>query len=160
GRVVRSDRRHHPGADVGVHARRLRAGLDRQMFAQFALVIAATALISALNAATLKPTQCAQWLRAPVPPEKRNFFYRGFNHVYDRMEDGYAGFIGWMVRRAGLMVVLGLALSGVAMWGIARLPTAFIPIDDQGYLIAAVQLPEGASLNRTTNSLQQVHDLV
>jgi HAE1 family hydrophobic/amphiphilic exporter-1 len=135
-------------------------GLTGQMFAQFALVIAATALISAMNAATLKPTQCAQWLRAPVPLEKRNFFYRGFNHVYDRMERGYAAFIGGMVRRAGLMVVLGLGLSGVAMWGIARLPTAFIPIDDQGYLIAAIQLPEGASLGRTTNSLQQVHDLV
>jgi HAE1 family hydrophobic/amphiphilic exporter-1 len=135
-------------------------GLTGQMFAQFALVIAATALISAMNAATLKPTQCAQWLRAPVPPERRNFFYRGFNHVYDRMERGYAAFIGGMVRRAGLMVVLGLALSGVAMWGIARLPTAFIPIDDQGYLIVAVQLPEGAALGRTTNTLQQVHDLV
>ncbi len=49
-------------------------GLTGQMFAQFALVIAATALISAINAATLKPTQCALWLRAAVPPEKRNFF--------------------------------------------------------------------------------------
>ena len=54
-------------------------GLTGQMFAQFALVIAATALISAINAATLKPTQCALWLRPPVPPEQRNFFYRGFN---------------------------------------------------------------------------------
>ena len=52
-------------------------GLTGQMYAQFALVIAATALISAINAATLKPTQCALWLRLPVPPEKRNFFYRG-----------------------------------------------------------------------------------
>ncbi|MBV8189459.1 MAG: efflux RND transporter permease subunit [Alphaproteobacteria bacterium] len=135
-------------------------GLTGNMFAQFALVIAATALISAVNAATLKPTQCAQWLRAPVPLEKRNFFYRGFNRVYDRMENGYAAFIGGMVRRAGLMVILGLVLSGVALWGIARLPTAFIPIDDQGYLIAAIQLPEGASLNRTTASLQQVEQLV
>ncbi|HSY88929.1 MAG TPA: efflux RND transporter permease subunit, partial [Verrucomicrobiae bacterium] len=57
-------------------------GLTGQMYAQFALVIAATALISAINAATLKPTQCALWLRRPVPMEKRNFFYRGFNYVY------------------------------------------------------------------------------
>ncbi len=60
-------------------------GLTGQMYAQFALVIAATALISAINAATLKPTQCALWLRRPVPPEQRNFFYRGFNRVYDPM---------------------------------------------------------------------------
>ena len=63
-------------------------GLSGQMFAQFALVIAATALISAINAATLKPTQCALWLREPVPPEKRNLFYRGFNRVYAKAENG------------------------------------------------------------------------
>src|SRR5476651_1069173 len=56
-------------------------GLTGQMYAQFALVIAATAIISAINAATLKPTQCALWLRRPVPPEQRNFFYRGFNRA-------------------------------------------------------------------------------
>ena len=61
-------------------------GLSGQMFAQFALVIAATALISAINAATLKPTQCALWLREPVPPEQRNLFYRGFNRVYEKAE--------------------------------------------------------------------------
>ncbi len=54
-------------------------GLTGKMYAQFALVIAATALISAINAATLKPTQCAMWLRPPVPPEKRNVFFRGVN---------------------------------------------------------------------------------
>ncbi len=66
-------------------------GLTGRMYSQFALVIAATALISAVNAATLKPTQCALWLRAPVPPEQRNFFYRGFNAVYGRIEAAYAG---------------------------------------------------------------------
>ena len=73
-------------------------GLTGQMYAQFALVIAATALISAVNAATLKPTQCALWLRRPVPPEQRNFFYRGFNSLYDRFEKRYAGLIDKMVR--------------------------------------------------------------
>jgi len=135
-------------------------GLTGQMFAQFALVIAATALISAVNAATLKPTQCAQWLRTPVPENQRNFFYRGFNKVYDRMEAAYTRLIGWMVRRAGAMVLAGLALSAVAVYGIARLPTAFIPIDDQGYLIVSLQLPDGASLNRTAASLQEVHQKV
>ena len=134
-------------------------GLTGKMFAQFALVIAATALISAVNAATLKPTQCAQWLRMPVPPEQRNFFYRGFNRIYNPMESGYAAFIGRMVRHSGLMVVIALVLSAGAFWGIARLPTAFIPIDDQGYLLLAVQLPEGASLGRTSASLEQAGDM-
>ena len=64
-------------------------GLTGKMYAQFALVIAATALLSAINAATLKPTQAALWMRAPVPPEKRNIVYRGFNRGYDALERGY-----------------------------------------------------------------------
>jgi HAE1 family hydrophobic/amphiphilic exporter-1 len=130
-------------------------GLSGQMFAQFALVIAVTALISAVNAATLKPTQCALWLRTPVPPERRNFFYRGFNHVYGKAEGAYVRLIGGMVRRSGIMVMIGLLLSAVGVWGIARLPTGFIPNEDQGYLIIAAQLPDGSALGRTTASLDQ-----
>ena len=124
------------------------------MYAQFALVIAATAFISAINAATLKPTQCALWLRTPVPPERRFILYRVFNHIYDPCERGYAAFIGVMVRHSRIMVMLALIVSGLGIYGLTRIPTAFIPIDDQGYLVMAVQLPEGASLGRTTTSLE------
>jgi len=124
-------------------------GLIGNMFAQFALVIAATALISAINAVTLKPTQCAMWLRPSVPPEKRNIFYRGFNHVYDRFENGYATAIGWMVQRSAIMVLIALVLAGLGFWGIASLPTGFIPNEDQGYALIGVQLPDGASVERT-----------
>jgi len=129
-------------------------GLTGNMFAQFALVIAATAFISAINAATLKPTQCALWLRTPVPPERRFILYRVFNHIYDPCERGYAAFIGVMVRHSRIMVMLALIVSGLGIYGLTRIPTAFIPIDDQGYLVMAVQLPEGASLGRTTTSLE------
>ncbi len=128
-------------------------GLTGQMFAQFALVIAATALISAINAATLKPTQCAMWLRPPVPPAQRNVFYRGFNRSYARVEHGYVGLIGWMVHRSAAMVGIALVLAGIGFWGIARLPTAFIPNEDQGYALVGVQLPDGASLERTQAAL-------
>src|SRR5712675_1151463 len=124
-------------------------GLTGRMYAQFALVIAATALLSAVNAATLKPTQCALWLRPPVPPEQRNFFYRGFNRVYDRTERGYARIIGGLVRHSGLSVIVALILIGIGGYGLSRVPTGFIPIEDQGYLLAAVQLPDGAALDRT-----------
>jgi HAE1 family hydrophobic/amphiphilic exporter-1 len=134
-------------------------GLSGQMFAQFALVIAATALISAVNAATLKPTQCALWLRTPLPIEQRNFlsrwFSRGFERVYGGMENAYARLIGRMVRLSGLMVVIGLALACAGIWGIARLPTGFIPPEDQGYLLIVAQLPDGAALGRTTAALEQ-----
>ena len=71
-------------------------GLTGRMYAQFALVIAATALLSAINAATLKPTQAAMWLRPAVPPERRNIFYRAFNGAYGRIERWYASLIAGM----------------------------------------------------------------
>jgi HAE1 family hydrophobic/amphiphilic exporter-1 len=134
-------------------------GLTGQMYAQFALVIAATAIISAVNAATLKPTQCALWLRAPTPPEKRNFFYRGFNRVYGKMEDGYAWVISHMTHHAVLAVVVGLVAGGVGVWGVAQLPTAFIPPEDQGYVMISVQLPDGAALGRTKAVLEKVTNI-
>lgn len=134
-------------------------GLTGQMFAQFALVIAVTALISAVNAATLKPTQCAMWLRVPVPPEKRNFVFRGFNRVYDPMERGYAAFIGAMVRRSAIMVAAALLVSAVAVWQLTRIPTGFIPIDDQGYVLMAIELPEGAAIGRTLATLQEAEKI-
>ena len=134
-------------------------GLTGRMYAQFALVIAATALLSAINAATLKPTQCAVWLRRPVPPEQRNFFYRGFNKVYDKLERGYTRLIGSLVRHAGASVVVALILIAIGGYGLSRVPTGFIPIEDQGYLLAAVQLPDGASLDRTQRVLDKVQEI-
>jgi hydrophobic/amphiphilic exporter-1 (mainly G- bacteria), HAE1 family len=135
-------------------------GLTGRIYAQFALVIAATALLSAINAATLKPTQCALWLRPPVPLEKRNFFYRGFNRVYNRMEGGYAKLIGVLVRHANISVIMALVLIGISGYGLARVPSGFLPIEDQGYLIAAVQLPDGAALDRTQAALDKVSEIV
>jgi HAE1 family hydrophobic/amphiphilic exporter-1 len=134
-------------------------GLTGQMYAQFALVIAATAIISAVNAATLKPTQCALWLRVPTPPEKRNFFFRGFNRVYGKMEDGYAWVISHMTHHAALAVIVGLIAGGIGVWGVAQLPTAFIPPEDQGYVMISVQLPDGAALGRTQAVLNKVTDI-
>lgn len=135
-------------------------GLTGQMYAQFALVIAATAFISAINAATLKPTQCALWLRRPVPPEQRNAFYRGFNAVYQRIENQYTRLIDAMVHHSVLMFLIALAIIGGSIFGMTRVATGFLPIEDQGYLIASVQLPDGASLGRTQKTLTQVETIV
>jgi HAE1 family hydrophobic/amphiphilic exporter-1 len=135
-------------------------GLTGRIYAQFALVIAATALLSAINAATLKPTQCALWLRRPVPMAQRNWFYRGFNNVYDRLERRYARVIGSLSRHANLSVIVALILIGIGGYGLSRVPTGFLPIEDQGYLIAAVQLPDGAALDRTQKVLERVSEIV
>jgi len=134
-------------------------GLTGQLYRQFALVIAATAFISAINAVTLKPTQSALWLRAPTPLERRNFLYRGFNVIYGLGERAYVRLIGAMTRRSGAMVVLSLILAGVAIWGLTGVPTAFLPDEDQGYLIVSAQLPVGASKERTDAVMQQVSQI-
>jgi hydrophobic/amphiphilic exporter-1 (mainly G- bacteria), HAE1 family len=134
-------------------------GLTGRMYAQFALVIAATALLSAVNAATLKPTQCALWLRPPVPLAQRNFFYRGFNNIYNPIERGYARLIGFIAGHANASVIVALILIAIGGYGLSRVPTGFLPIEDQGYLIAAVQLPDGAALDRTQKALEKVADI-
>jgi HAE1 family hydrophobic/amphiphilic exporter-1 len=134
-------------------------GLSGQLYRQFALVIAATALISAINAVTLKPTQSAMWLRPPIPVERRNLFYRGFNAGYGAIERVYARLIGAMTRRSGAMVVLALVLIGVAVLGLGRVPAAFLPGEDQGYLIVGVQLPGGASKQRTDAVMRQISEI-
>src|SRR5215472_4222266 len=131
-------------------------GLTGQLYRQFALVIAATAFISAINAVTLKPTQSALWLRPPLPPERRNFFYRAFNAGFGAAERAYVRLIGAMTRHSAVMVALALVLVGVAVWGLARVPTAFLPDEDQGYLIVVAQLPDGAAKERTDAVMQQI----
>ena len=131
-------------------------GITGQMYRQFALVIAATALISAINAVTLKPTQCALWLRATEPNRRKNIFFRGFNSIYDRVEGVYLRVIRAMVQRSRLMVLVALALVALAGWGLTKIPTGFIPVEDQGYLMVAVQAPDAASLARTEKMMDEI----
>jgi hydrophobic/amphiphilic exporter-1 (mainly G- bacteria), HAE1 family len=131
-------------------------GISGQMYRQFALVIAATALISAINAATLKPTQCALWLRRVDPQQSKNWFYRGFDRLYNPIERWYVGLMGRMVAHAGTMAVVAAVLVALSIFALTRVPTSFIPIEDQGYLLVAVQLPDAASLERTQAVLSRI----
>ena len=84
------------------------------------------------------------------------FSLRGFNRVYSLAEGGYARLIGAMTRRSGAMATLAILLVGFAIWGLSRVPTAFLPPEDQGYLIVAAQLPDGAAKERTDSVMQQI----
>src|SRR5215813_12392391 len=120
-------------------------GITGQMFRQFALVIAATAIISAINALTLKPTQCALYLR-PVAKDRRvNWLCRGFNRAYGAVEQRYIGVVSWMVRRPRWMALVFLVVVGCAVVIFARHPTAFLPTEDQAFCVLVAQLPAGAS---------------
>jgi hydrophobic/amphiphilic exporter-1 (mainly G- bacteria), HAE1 family len=123
-------------------------GITGQMFRQFALVIAATAMISALNALTLKPTQCALYLRPVAKAKRVHWFYRGFNRLYGAVEQGYIGVVRWMVRRPRTMVCVYFAIVGLAGATFAIYPTALVPLEDQGFCIVTARLPAGASQPR------------
>jgi HAE1 family hydrophobic/amphiphilic exporter-1 len=131
-------------------------GITGQMYRQFALVIAVTAILSGINAATLKPTQCALWLKAHDPTKRKNFFCRAFDAVYQPLENAYARLIGRMVHHSGLMTLLAAVLVVGSIWGLARTPTAFIPTEDQGYMMVVVQLPDAASLGRTQEAMDKL----
>jgi len=122
-------------------------GITGQLFRQFALVIASTALISAINALTLKPAQCALWLR-PHVDKKPNLFYRGFNRVYGFLEGAYVSLVRRMVLAPKLMLLVFFAIIAVSGFIFINHPTGFLPIDDQGYAIIITTLPEGASQTR------------
>ncbi len=129
-------------------------GITGQLYRQFSLVIASTAVISAINAATLKPTQCALWMKPHTG--ELNAFFRGFNAVYNRCEAVYTRIVGFMVRHAKMAMLGYVALIVVTGIGFASLPTGFLPEEDQGYAIMSVQLPPAASLTRTAKVIKQI----
>jgi HAE1 family hydrophobic/amphiphilic exporter-1 len=135
-------------------------GITGQMFRQFALVIAATAIISAINALTLKPTQCALYLRPVAKDRQVNWFYRGFNRAYGAVESRYIGLVKWMVGRPGKMAGLFFVVAGSAAFMFARHPTAFLPTEDQGYCVLVGQLPAGASQLRLRQVSAEVDALL
>ncbi len=130
-------------------------GITGQLFRQFALVIASTAVISAINALTLKPAQCALWLR-PRREKKPNLFFRGFNRVYGVMEGAYVSLVSRMVHRPKLMLLVFIAIIVVTGVRFAYHPTGFLPQDDQGYAFLIARLPDAASQPRVMAASQEV----
>jgi hydrophobic/amphiphilic exporter-1 (mainly G- bacteria), HAE1 family len=133
-------------------------GITGQLYRQFALTIAITAVISAVNALTLKPAQCAVWLRPT--PARHNAFFRAFNAVYARTEHTYTRIIAWMVKRAGPMMLTFTALIALTAWGFTSLPTGFLPVEDQGYVIAGVQLPDAAAQPRMRAVVEKINGII
>jgi HAE1 family hydrophobic/amphiphilic exporter-1 len=135
-------------------------GITGQMFRQFALVIASTAIISALNALTLKPAQCALYLK-PVPKHKKvNWFYRAFNTAYQGMEDIYIGFVSRIAHHPGTAACIFVVVVGAAGFLFAHYPTTLFPLEDQGYCIVIAQLPEGASQSRVLQVADSINKVL
>ena len=136
-------------------------GITGRLYQQFALTIAISVMLSAFNALTLSPALSALLLR----PKKETRgplgkFFRVFNGYWERSTNSFVRLSGDVIRKGALVLVL-LAVAGGAAWLIgAHLPTSFLPDEDQGYLYINMQLPNAASLERTSAAARQVEKVL
>jgi hydrophobic/amphiphilic exporter-1 (mainly G- bacteria), HAE1 family len=139
----------------------LLGGLVGNMYKQFALTIAISVLLSAFNALTLTPALCAMLLKPPKPVRgPLGIFFRGFNKVFDVTTKGYVAGSRLLIRRGIITIgIVGVVILGAIFFG-KRIPAGFIPEEDQGILGVNVQLPPGASLERTSEVLKQVETIL
>jgi hydrophobe/amphiphile efflux-1 (HAE1) family protein len=132
-------------------------GLSGTLFRQFAVTISCAMVISAVNALTLSPALCAVFLRHTGP--KRGLMRRWLRGI-DHVRDGYAGVVRRLLRLSVLAVVL-VGVFAVGIYGLARItPTGFLPEEDQGAFFIAVQLPDGASVARTSAVVERIEGIL
>ncbi len=134
-------------------------GITGRMYQQFAVTIAISVLISAFNALTLSPALASLLLKPRDESRKQGFLARGFgifNKFFLRNTDAFVGTARVLIHKSAF-AMLGLVLVGVAaVYFGSRLPGGFIPTEDQGYMFLALQLPDGASAQRTDAAEQKI----
>ncbi|MDI7862165.1 multidrug efflux RND transporter permease subunit [Rhizobiaceae bacterium n13] len=129
------------------------------IYQQFSLTMVVSILFSGFLALSLTPALCATFLK-PIPQghhEKKGFF-GWFNRSFEKSAGGYSSFIGRLIKRPARYMVIYLALLAGLGWAYVQLPTAFLPNEDQGYLLVDIQAPPEASANRTADVIKQVED--
>jgi len=128
-----------------------------QLFRQFAVTISVSMLISAINALTLSPALCAVFLRHTG--QKRGIMGRVLRSI-DWVRDGYAAIVARLVRIAAFGIVLIVGFAIAIFFTAAHTPTGFLPEEDQGGFFISVQLPDGASVSRTSATMRDVEKLM
>ena len=146
------------------------SGISGQFFRQFAVTISASTLISCIVSLTLSPALCAVLLRPhdrhrparrrPLPLSLLRAGAEHFNRGFERLSAAYGRLTKRLVRAAGVVAVLYVALIGLAGVQFSRAPTGFIPEQDQGYLITILQLPPGATLERTATLVRKATNIM
>lgn len=137
------------------------SGITGRLYQQFALTIAISVLFSAFNALSLSPALAALLLR----PRRdsggvMSRFFGGFNRLFGRATHSYVHGSHWLIRKSGLslLLLLGVSLLGVGLG--KKLPTAFLPEEDQGYIYINAQLPLAASLDRTAEVCRKIEEVL
>jgi multidrug efflux pump len=144
------------------------SGISGQFYRQFALTIAVSTLISAFVSLTLSPAIGAKLLQGHG--DKKDWFakmwdgllgwlFRGFNALFDRVTSIYVWLVGRLLKVSVAVLIIYVGLLGLTYLGFSKVPTGFIPPQDQGYAIVVVQMPDGASLARTDAVVQKVNEI-
>ncbi|MBA4031424.1 MAG: hydrophobe/amphiphile efflux-1 family RND transporter, partial [Planctomyces sp.] len=145
------------------------SGITGQFYKQFALTIAVSTLLSAFNSLTLSPALCAILLQ-PHDAKKDWFtkvwdfvfgwFFRLFNIFFEAFSNIYGKSVAVTVRYAVFPLMVYIGLVALTIYGFQKVPTGFIPAQDRGYLITVVQLPDGASLERTDAVVKEATEII
>ena len=133
-------------------------GITGQLYRQFALTIAFSVGISAINALTLSPALCAALLRPT--PKRQVWFFRKFNQVFNWSRNQYLKGVRWFIKAWVLVLLVFAGLVFATYYMFQLVPTGFVPSEDQGYFMVMIQAPEGASLDRTEKVCDQVEKVL
>ncbi|RZL63430.1 MAG: multidrug efflux RND transporter permease subunit [Variovorax sp.] len=145
------------------------SGLTGQFYRQFAVTIAISTVISAINSLTLSPALAALLLRGHDQPKDAltrgmdrwlGWLFRGFNKFFHRGSEAYGRGVTNVISRKTLMLVIYLALVGVTFGLFKAVPSGFVPAQDKQYLIGFAQLPDGATLDRTEDVIHRMGEIV
>jgi HAE1 family hydrophobic/amphiphilic exporter-1 len=136
-------------------------GITGRLYQQFAVTIAVSVLISAFNALSLSPALAALLLR-PKRPSRGPLgrFFAWFNKWFNRATDGYVKGCDVLIHKFVLSLILLIGLGAVAVWFGGKIPGGFLPDEDQGYVFAAMQLPDAASLQRTESAAKSAEEIL
>lgn len=131
------------------------SGITGELYKQFALTIAVSTAFSGLSALTLTPALCALFLNNKSV--NHNFFiYRWFEKGFGATLNLYMKIVGRFLQKPLVAIATYFIICGIAFWGFIKMPTSYVPQEDMGYFMGSVQLPEGASLERTQKVLDEV----
>lgn len=135
-------------------------GMTGVLYKQFALTIAVSVCLSAFVALTLTPALCAMMLKKHTDKDDEGAlgrFFVKFNNWFDRTKRSYVGVVAKFIRHSRLALIFLLIVAGCAGLIYTKLPSTFVPSEDQGYMFAAIEMPDGTSANRTQEVVDKVN---
>ena len=135
-------------------------GISGELYKQFALTIAASTLLSGIISLSLTPALCAILLRPADGAKKKGLIFKAFNRVYDIMQEAYDKAVAYLLGKPAVAAISFIGFAIIAALIFAKLPTTFIPEEDEGYMIIAAQLPPAASLSRSEKVAEKINAIL